>query len=86
MTVRPIDTGSALLAYARTNEGRVREARGEFAAAKSLYEAALVTFQTLTSTHPGEIRWKSDLADAAESLAKVADGGGAAHPSDCWVP
>jgi len=71
VTLRPTDTGSALLAYARINEGRVREARGEFAAAKSLYEAALITFQTLTSTHPGEIRWKSDLADAAESLAKV---------------
>jgi eukaryotic-like serine/threonine-protein kinase len=71
VTLRPSDTGSALLAYARINEGRVREARGEFAAAKSLYEVALATFQTLTSRHPGEIRWKSDLADAAESLAKV---------------
>jgi tetratricopeptide (TPR) repeat protein len=70
VTLRPSDTGSALLAYARINEGRVREARGEFAAARSLYEVALVTFQTLTS-RTGEIRWKSDLADAAESLAKV---------------
>ena len=72
VTVRPSDTGSALLAYARINEGRVREARGEFAAAKSLYTAVLATFRTLTSRHPGEIRWQSDLADAAESLAKVA--------------
>jgi tetratricopeptide (TPR) repeat protein len=72
VTVRPSDAGSALLAYARTNEGRVREARGEFEAAKSLYEAVLSTFRTLTSGHPGVIRWQSDLADAAESLAKVA--------------
>ena len=72
VSVRPSDTSSALLAYARTNAGRVREARGEFAAAKSLYEAVLATFRTLTSRHPGEVRWQSDLADAAESLAKVA--------------
>lgn len=71
VTLRPSDTGSTLLAYARINEGRVREARGEFGAAKSLYEGALVTFQTLTSKRPDQIRWKSDLADAAESLAKV---------------
>jgi tetratricopeptide (TPR) repeat protein len=71
VTARPSDTGQALLAYARTNEGRVREARGEFTAAKWLYGAVLATFRTLTSAHPGEIRWQSDLADAAESLAKV---------------
>jgi eukaryotic-like serine/threonine-protein kinase len=72
VTLRPSDTGAALLAYARINEGRVREARGEFAAAQSLYLAVLATFRSLTSRHPGEIRWQSDLADAAESLAKVA--------------
>ncbi len=70
--VRPSESGAALLAYARTNEGRVREARGEFAAAKSLYEAVLATFRNLNSMHSSEIRWQSDLADAAESLAKVA--------------
>ena len=70
--VRPSESGAALLAYARTNEGRVREARGEFAAAKSLYEAVLATFRNLNSTHSSEIRWQSDLADASESLAKVA--------------
>ena len=72
VTVRPSDSGSAVLAYARVNEGRVREARGEFAAAKSLYETALATFRTLSSRHPTDTRWQSDLADAAESLAKVA--------------
>lgn len=71
-SVRPSDTGSAVLAYARINEGRVREARGEFALAKSLYEAVLATFSNLSTKHSGEIRWQSDLADAAESLAKVA--------------
>jgi eukaryotic-like serine/threonine-protein kinase len=72
VTLRPSDTGAAVLAYARINEGRVREARGEFADAKSLYEAASSTFTSLTARHPGEIRWQSDLADAADSLAKVA--------------
>jgi tetratricopeptide (TPR) repeat protein len=71
VAVRPSDDRSALLAYARTNEGRVHEARGEFGAAKSLYEAVLATFRTLTSEHPREIQWQSDLADAAQSLAKV---------------
>lgn len=68
---RPSDDGAALLAYARTNAGRVHEARGEFAAAKSLYQDVLATFRTLTSARPAEIRWQSDMADAAESLAKV---------------
>ena len=72
MAVKPSDSGQAVLAYARTNEGRVREARGEFPAARSLYEAVLVTFRALTAKHPDEIRWQSDLADAADSLAKVA--------------
>ncbi len=71
VAVRPSDDRSALLAYARTNEGRVHEARGEFAAAKSLYGAVLATFRTLTSEHPREIQWQSGLADAAQSLAKV---------------
>jgi tetratricopeptide (TPR) repeat protein len=71
-SVRPSDMGSAVLAYARINEGRVREARGEFAAAKSLYEAVLATFRTLTSAHPAETRWQAGLAQASESLAKVA--------------
>lgn len=70
--IRPSDTGLAVLAYARTNEGRVREARGEFATAKTLYESVLQTFRGLSSKQPGDIRWQSDLADAAESLAKVA--------------
>jgi tetratricopeptide (TPR) repeat protein len=71
IAARPSDGGAALLAYARINEGRVREARGEFGAAKSLYEAVLATFRALTSAHPAEIHWQSDLADAEESLAKV---------------
>ena len=70
--VRPSDATLAVLAYARINEGRVREARGEFAAAKTLYEAVLATFKTLVSRHGGELRWRSDLADAYDSLAKVA--------------
>jgi tetratricopeptide (TPR) repeat protein len=70
--LRPSDTGAAVLAYARINEGRVHEARGEFAAAKSLYDSASATFTSLTASHPGEIRWQSNLADAADSLAKVA--------------
>jgi eukaryotic-like serine/threonine-protein kinase len=72
VTARPSDSGSALLAYARTNEGRVHEARGEFGAAQSLYESVSATFRTLTSRHPEEILWQSGLADAAESLAKIA--------------
>jgi tetratricopeptide (TPR) repeat protein len=72
MAAKTSDSGQAVLAYARTNEGRVREARGEFPAAKSLYEAVLVTFSGLTAKHPDEIRWQSDLADASDSLAKVA--------------
>ena len=72
VAARPSDSGTALLAYARINEGRVREARGEFPAAKSLYEAVLATFTNLTSAHPEDIHRQSDRADAAESLAKVA--------------
>jgi tetratricopeptide (TPR) repeat protein len=72
VALRPSDARLALLAYARINEGRVREARGEFAAAKSLYEAVYATFRDLTTRHAGEVLWQSNLADAAESLAAVA--------------
>lgn len=71
-SARPLDAGLALLAYARSNAGRVREARGEFAAAKTLYEAVLATFTSLTLRDAGKARWRSDLADAHDSLAKVA--------------
>jgi eukaryotic-like serine/threonine-protein kinase len=69
--VRPSDEGAALLAYARINEGRVQEVRGNLAAARLLYEDVLATFSALSARNPGESRWQSDLAEAKDSLAKV---------------
>ncbi len=60
------------LASARTNAGRVLEARGDLSGAKALYEKVLKTFKTLTSRQAGDVRWQPELADAYDSLGKLA--------------
>ena len=70
--VRPSNSALAALSSARTNAGRVLEARGDFEAARTLYEAVLATYKTLASRQPDEARWQSNLADAYDSLGKIA--------------
>ncbi len=60
------------LSSARTNAGRVLEARGDFAAAKPLYEAVLATSQRQAAREPNDTRWQTNVADADDSLGKLA--------------
>ena len=60
------------LASARTNAGRVFEARGEFAEAKELYESVEHTFENLRTREPANLRWQSELGYAYDNLGKVA--------------
>ena len=69
---RPQDDWLEVLSSARTNAGRVLETRGEFEAARTLYESVLVTARTLVSRQPGDVRRQVDLADAQDSLGKIA--------------
>jgi len=69
---RPLDDWLAVLSSARTNAGRVLETRGEFAAARKLYESVVATATLLASRHPGDIQRQADLADAHDSLGKIA--------------
>jgi eukaryotic-like serine/threonine-protein kinase len=66
------DSRWAALASARTNAGRVLEARGDFDYAKGLYQAVRATFETLASHDESGTRWQSELADAYDSLGKLA--------------
>ena len=69
---RPLDDWLAVLSSARTNAGRVLETRGEFEAARKLYESVVSTAALLASRHPGDIQRQADLADAHDSLGKIA--------------
>ena len=70
-TERPQDDWLEVLSSARTNAGRVLETRGEFEAARKLYESVLATATLLASRHPDDIRRQADLADAHDSLGKI---------------
>ena len=69
---RPQDDWLEVLSSARTNAGRVLETRGEFGAARSLYESVLATARMLVARQPGDVRRQADLADAHDSLGKIA--------------
>ena len=69
---RPQDDWLEVLSSARTNAGRVLETRGEFAAARKLYESVLATATLLASRHPDDIQRQVDIADAHDSLGKIA--------------
>ena len=69
---RPQDDWLGVLSSARTNAGRVLETRGEFEAARALYESVLATAKLLASRHPDDTRAQADLADAHDSLGKIA--------------
>lgn len=60
------------LASARTNAGRVFEARGDFTRARALYEAVQHTFERLSEREPNNARWQSELGDAYDNLGKLA--------------
>ena len=60
------------LASARTNAGRVFEARGDYARARTLYQAVQQTFETLSQREPDNGRWQSELGDAYDNLGKLA--------------
>ena len=60
------------LASARTNAGRVFEARGDLSRAKVLYESVQQTFEGLQAREPGNVRWRSELGDAYDNLGKLA--------------
>lgn len=71
--VRPEDTELASsLASARTNAGRVLEARGEYEAAKELYVLVQQAFEGLRTREPNNVRWQSELGYAYDNLGKVA--------------
>jgi tetratricopeptide (TPR) repeat protein len=61
-----------VLSSARTNAGRVLETRGDFVAARTLYESVLTTAQLLASRQPDEVQRQTNLADAHDSLGKIA--------------
>jgi tetratricopeptide (TPR) repeat protein len=69
---RPTDQWLAVLSSARTNAGRVFENRGDFEAARQLYESVLATATTLASRQPGEARRQAEVADAHDNLGKLA--------------
>ncbi|MEY2920215.1 MAG: hypothetical protein RL261_1520 [Pseudomonadota bacterium] len=69
---RPQDDWLEVLSSARTNAGRVLETRGEFEAARSLYESVLATARMLVSRQPGDVWRQADVADAQDSLGKIA--------------
>ncbi len=69
---RPQDDWLEVLSSARTNAGRVLETRGEFEAARELYESVLATATLLASRHPDDIQRQVDIADAHDSLGKIA--------------
>jgi eukaryotic-like serine/threonine-protein kinase len=69
---RPQDDWLEVLSSARTNAGRVLETRGEFEAARKLYESVLATAMMLATRQPGDVRRQADLADAHDSLGKIA--------------
>ena len=69
---RPQEDWLGVLSSARTNAGRVLETRGEFEAARSLYESVLSIATLLASRHPDDIQRQADLADAHDSLGKIA--------------
>jgi eukaryotic-like serine/threonine-protein kinase len=62
----------AVLASARTNAGRVLEARGDFAGAKGLYDAVEKAFTELAAQEPANTRWQTELSYAYDNLGKVA--------------
>ncbi|MBK6453988.1 MAG: TIR domain-containing protein [Proteobacteria bacterium] len=69
---RPQDDWLEVLSSARTNAGRVLETRGEFEAARKLYGSVLATATLLASRQPGDVPRQADLADAHDSLGKIA--------------
>ena len=69
---RPQDDWLEVLSSARTNAGRVLETRGEFEAARKLYESVLATATMLATRQPADVRRQADLADAHDSLGKIA--------------
>jgi tetratricopeptide (TPR) repeat protein len=69
---RSQDDWLGVLSSARTNAGRVLETRGEFDAARQLYESVLANAKLLASRHPRDIERQADLADAHDSLGKIA--------------
>jgi tetratricopeptide (TPR) repeat protein len=69
---RPSDPWLAVLASARTNAGRVHESRGEFEAARALYQSVLETARSMASREPGDGRRQAGVADAQDSLGKLA--------------
>mgnify|MGYP006390331225 CR=1 FL=1 len=69
---RPQDDWLEVLSSARTNAGRVLETRGEFEAARKLYGSVLATATLLASRQPGDVQRQADLADAHDSLGKIA--------------
>jgi tetratricopeptide (TPR) repeat protein len=71
-SARPSDSGLTVLSVARTNAGRVFEARGDFAAARTQYEKVLATTEGLAARESNGVRHRSDLADAYDSLGKLA--------------
>ena len=70
--VHPQDDWLEVLSSARTNAGRVLETRGQFDAARRLYESVRATAELLASRKPDDIQRQADLADAHDSLGKIA--------------
>jgi tetratricopeptide (TPR) repeat protein len=69
---RPQDDWLEVLSSARTNAGRVLETRGEFESARTLYQSVLSTATMLATREPDDVRRRADLADAYDSLGKIA--------------
>jgi eukaryotic-like serine/threonine-protein kinase len=70
--VRPQDDWLEFLSSARTNAGRVLETRGKFKEASELYESVLATATLLAARQQGDVQRQADLADAHDSLGKIA--------------
>ena len=71
-SARPQDDWLGVLSSARTNAGRVLETRGKFKEASELYESVLSTATLLASRQQGDVQRQADLADAHDSLGKIA--------------
>jgi tetratricopeptide (TPR) repeat protein len=69
---RQQDEWLGFLSSARTNAGRVLETRGRFKEASELYESVLSTATLLASRQQGDVQRQADLADAHDSLGKIA--------------
>jgi tetratricopeptide (TPR) repeat protein len=68
---RPTDEQLVALSSAQTNLGRVLEATGDLTGAKVLYETVLAVFLRFSARDGAQVRWRSRIADAYDSLGNV---------------